>query len=571
MIRPLFIVFLLLAVTFQCLAAKWTDMERTLFMECEKAIAMRDYDSLVASAMRLGKEATMTGNQAALHISSALRMRGDISRHHDISNKDTADSLGKVLDSVAARDEGADAGLMRLKEMFYLHSALAFYYLYEDLDYSKASDHSFKALAIAEKMPSDVLTVDALNTLSAIYALKELPQGMEYARRSEEISRTTGNLSGQYTALVNLANYLFNEGKYEESLQYLEAAYRIAVRISLESEFTYIYSFSGDIWNRLGDRRKADDFFRKAIDAKADATFYDTGYALLRYSEFSAENGNLHQALKLALSAVDVLEGHKEVNYLRNLLLHVAQVYEAMGGYHEALDAYKRYSQLNSRLITAEKEKAFSILELKYRISEHENMEKQMRLDDAARQRRYVLIIFLCIVLAITAAFLVVMHYRNRQYYRRTIDASIRSLEKERAENTRLMESIKRRETSEGEANDKTERRIDELYGRLLILMETEKPYRDSSLSIEKTAAMLDTNRTYLSQVINSRAGCSYSVFINKARINESILLLSEKDTDISVKEVALRVGFSSLSYFNSMFKQMIGVSPGVFKNQGGK
>jgi len=34
-------------------------------------------------------------------------------------------------------------------------------------------------------------------------------------------------------------------------------AYRIAVRISLDSEFTNIYSFSGDIWNRLGDRRKA--------------------------------------------------------------------------------------------------------------------------------------------------------------------------------------------------------------------------------------------------------------------------------------------------------------------------
>lgn len=78
-------------------------------------------------------------------------------------------------------------------------------------------------------------------------------------------------------------------------------------------------------------------------------------------------------------------------------------------------------------------------------------------------------------------------------------------------------------------------------------------------------------NRTYLSKVINNRAGCSYSVFINKARINEAMELLSECGSDVSVKEVAFKVGFSSLSYFNSIFKQMIGVSPGVFKTQGQK
>lgn len=567
MIRYILTLLILITTSFVSAAVTWNKKENELYTGCGKAMSMRDFDDLVSYAVRLEDEAKKSGNSSALRIGKALRMRGDISRHNNVSVAGAADSLEKVLpDLCKIRD---DKALWR--ELFHIHSGLAFYYLYVNLDYSKASHYSFKALENAEKLSSDVMKVDALNLLSAIYALKEDPAGLSYAEKSEKISRKTGNLSGQYTALVNLSNYLYNEGKHRQSLDYLNKALLISEKIQLKGEYTYLYSFLGDIYHLLGDNDKAQDFFRKAIEAKSYSTYYDIGYALLRYSAFSAQTGDLQRALTLVLSAKDFLKDYPDVNYRPNLLQHIAQVYEALGRYREALDTYKQYSELNSRLITTEKEKAFSILELKYRISEHENKEKQLMLDNAVKQRNYMLIVFLCVLLFITAAFMAVMHYRNRQYYRRTIETSLQSLEREKAENTRLLESIRKRDSEDEEANEKTERRIDEIYGQLLILMEKEKPYRDSTLSIERTAEMLGTNRTYLSKVINNRAGCSYSVFINKARINEAVELLSECGSDVSVKEVAFKVGFSSLSYFNSIFKQMIGVSPGVFKTQGQK
>ena len=512
------LILLLLAYPFILISSpKWTEREASLYEDCRNAIKMRSFGNLVSNATKLKKEASRNGNLPAMHLGIALRMRGNISRHHDASNKNAADSLEKALRT----DYGKDSGNRSPQVAYHIHSSLAFYYLYEDIDYSKASDHAFKALGIAKEMHSDIMEADALNTITAIYAIKGLPEGIEYARKSEKISRTTGNLSGQYTALVNLANYLYNEHRYKESLDYLNKAYIIAKELDLKSEFTYIYSFFGDIWVMAEDNAKAEDYFRKSIKAGNDATYYDTGYALLRYSLFSAEKGNYSKALDLALDADKILQGHRDVNYRRYLLLHIAELYERMGRFQEALATYKRYSDLNSRLITAEKEKAFSIIELKYRISEHENKEKQMMLDNAARQKRFVVILFLCIVLTLIALFMIFMHYRNKKYYRGIIDANMRSLEKENEEKNRLLEKIWKQETAE--AGKKTEKLIDELYGRLLLLMDKEKPYTDSTLSIEKTAAMLNTNRTYLSQVINSRTGSSYSVFINKARINEAV------------------------------------------------
>jgi len=105
------------------------------------------------------------------------------------------------------------------------------------------------------------------------------------------------------------------------------------------------------------------------------------------------------------------------------------------------------------------------------------------------------------------------------------------------------------------------------LKEKLLRLFEDEALYRNASLKITQVSSQLQTNRTYISNIINREFSCSFSEFVNKYRISEAKKLL----TDISFKKFSLnyiseKVGFGSLSIFIRVFKELQGISPGKYR-----
>ena len=57
----------------------------------------------------------------------------------------------------------------------------------------------------------------------------------------------------------------------------------------------------------------------------------------------------------------------------------------------------------------------------------------------------------------------------------------------------------------------------------------------------------------------------SSNEIIRNIRLESAALLL--KETKLSISEVAVQVGFSSVSYFGSCFKARYGMSPREFQN----
>ena len=63
-------------------------------------------------------------------------------------------------------------------------------------------------------------------------------------------------------------------------------------------------------------------------------------------------------------------------------------------------------------------------------------------------------------------------------------------------------------------------RRIDALiYKGILYLMEVRQVFLDSSLSLKTLSAMLETNQTYLSNVVNRYFGCNLKELVNTYRV----------------------------------------------------
>ena len=96
--------------------------------------------------------------------------------------------------------------------------------------------------------------------------------------------------------------------------------------------------------------------------------------------------------------------------------------------------------------------------------------------------------------------------------------------------------------------------------------LEKEKPYLNNDLKLDDLSQALNTNRQYLSQIINETYNQNFFTLINNYRINEAKKLFFNKEHEqLSIMGVANSVGFNSKSTFNTLFKKYTGLTPSGF------
>jgi YesN/AraC family two-component response regulator len=151
---------------------------------------------------------------------------------------------------------------------------------------------------------------------------------------------------------------------------------------------------------------------------------------------------------------------------------------------------------------------------------------------------------------------------RNRQLndsYQHLFDNSVELIKKDKE----LQEIKKKEKYATSLLSDETNTL---LYDNLLKLIEQERMYLNNKLTIEDVAKKLNTNRTYLSQIINEKTNTNFNNFINKYRIQEAqICLLNDEIKSYNIEGIAQSVGFSSKSTFNGAFKKYTGLTPSEY------
>jgi AraC-like DNA-binding protein len=89
------------------------------------------------------------------------------------------------------------------------------------------------------------------------------------------------------------------------------------------------------------------------------------------------------------------------------------------------------------------------------------------------------------------------------------------------------------------------------------------------SFSLDDLASRFALNPSYLSRAFKADSGYTIVEYVNKVRIQRSCVLL--KRSSSSILDIALAVGYNSLSHFNHYFRRMTGSSPREFRNQSRK
>ncbi len=111
-----------------------------------------------------------------------------------------------------------------------------------------------------------------------------------------------------------------------------------------------------------------------------------------------------------------------------------------------------------------------------------------------------------------------------------------------------------------------SEAKID-LIIRLKAVMETEKIYMDSGLTLPRLAQKLSVSLHSLSREINNYYNQNFTEYINSFRIEEACKMLSSDIYDnLTIEGIAYDCGFNSLSSFNSAFKKQMNLTPSQFR-----
>jgi AraC-like DNA-binding protein/Tfp pilus assembly protein PilF len=426
-------------------------------------------------------------------------------------------------------------------------------------DYRNSYDFLIQALRLCEKYNYDTYLPKIYTNMGNIYfRYNKYDLAKDYYSKALRFSQDSALNVVLYNNLG--ANELEN-GKLDSALCYLNKSLKIS---SFYEEF-----FLSDIWNNMAS------YYHKKQQYDSAFYFYQASLSVAKnYNRYAREAQNLSDlgrmffelnkpdsALFYINLANKVAMEHNFPRFIAENHLTLSKIKEAKGKTKEALEHYKEYTVLMDTLLNVENFGEISQLQRMYEVGktnqqiEQLNVEKQLK----ARTIYYQRIILFILLFVSFVLFIYVYQKRNLSRAYKTLFAK----------NIEIIDLQKKSSGNNLEKQPKTTlaNGLQEgLMDRILEIMEETSVICDTSFTINKLATMLQSNHTYVSQVINSAFKKNFRSFLNSYRIKEAQRLFSEPDASkYTIEAVSLQVGFKSRSAFRDAFKEITGVSPNYY------
>jgi YesN/AraC family two-component response regulator len=111
--------------------------------------------------------------------------------------------------------------------------------------------------------------------------------------------------------------------------------------------------------------------------------------------------------------------------------------------------------------------------------------------------------------------------------------------------------------------------KIDDIVNNITNLMEAQRLYAETELTLKQLADKLQVPSYQVSQAINEGMKKNFYDLINGYRVEEAKrLLLDPKNENYTILSVGFEAGFNSKTTFNTVFKKFTGVAPTEFRNK---
>jgi AraC-like DNA-binding protein len=113
-----------------------------------------------------------------------------------------------------------------------------------------------------------------------------------------------------------------------------------------------------------------------------------------------------------------------------------------------------------------------------------------------------------------------------------------------------------------------TNSKNNEIASSIISLMENDKLYQETQLTLQNLADKLLLPSYQVSQVINDGLKKNFYDLVNGYRVEEAKrLLLDSKNKNFTILSIGFEAGFNSKTTFNTVFKKFTGLTPTEFKD----
>ena len=172
-----------------------------------------------------------------------------------------------------------------------------------------------------------------------------------------------------------------------------------------------------------------------------------------------------------------------------------------------------------------------------------------------------------------------------RQMLEDLVALSSRALMEAGIETAPILSQVKkyRKDLKEYRHSEELFRSTYQLFGKLLdsaylriespehnsIIKDVQKYVEDhysEKLTTARIASSVSLSPSYLSALFKKNMHISIHDYLIRVRIEKSIELMANRD--LSIKEIMVKCGIESQSYYNKVFKKYIGVTPGRYRNR---
>jgi AraC-like DNA-binding protein len=465
---------------------------------------------------------------------------------------------------------------------------IAWLYMQDFYDYTKAVSYNLRAQELAEKyhsygyMPFIINNNANIRELTGFYENSE-DFDMEVVTMQKQafsMALEQEQWHALYTSFINLAMRTTFEGR-EELIEDEMDTIRNLYPPDMTTHFKYARCLAEGIqtmheqqldnaaicFNRLLDIAQEHDNPRQ----QALGSIIANDFLFLCYGEMEE-----HEKALAAVKANEALALNS------NLQLHLLDAYKNLAGFYQFMNDEKmsehyqtRYLESEVEMLTRQRLSSANEAQFLFQLNKKNEEVREMAYREKMKSRMLVGAIVIAVLLLVLLALLFINYRKvqeqNRQLYAKSLEM-IRADEEKRGLIERLQAEAK--DEAEDGTKSKThtmdEGKMSDLMQRVFIVMETSDEIFSPDFSLPRLSELAGDKRNNVSEAINQRYKNNFNGLLNEYRIKEACRRFNDPDQygHLTVEAIGQSVGFKSRSAFSTVFKQIVGLTPSAYLHQ---
>lgn len=306
--------------------------------------------------------------------------------------------------------------------------------------YDQAMSHYTKALNIRTSINDKIGKSKTINNIGRVHdKLENYDKAIDLFKESLAL-KGNEDLSGKANTLNNLGLAYLAKGDFNSALDNFNEGMKLSDKIQFLQGKAYSMMNLGETYTMMGDLLKAEKYALDATEIYKKIN-YNQGlvYGLYHTGLIYFKMNQLEKAMKYYKLSENLALQIKQNNPVKDIYLGKAQVFEAKGEYHQALESYKKYIDLHEKILNSDIQKKILVLQNQYEMEAKENeiklLEKVSASKSAEISYQKLLLITTCVFLIICIVITLYLFKQIRQRKKKEMELICVTNDLEKANN----------------------------------------------------------------------------------------------------------------------------------------